>query len=280
MRRLLSRRAQTIGRIVALLAPVIRPAPPAVIVLASIVLAVSESPAAASSINLLQPGSQSLSRRFFDLAPTQSADEAASDPDRDCVAIADETRNNRTRFGALNWTRGRMSWEWDAGDDPVLVYLMCVNRERSVSSKSATLAGLEFGAGVSWAGAPAIFRRTSALGQSGDVIAALVTPFEIGATPFISWPIQDDIASPPNNPDDPIGTVNSTPVLFDIPVTTSTTTSLTASIDASPGAGIDGPAVLDNPIDPSGSLPVPEPATWILIMTGLGFAWKFGRRHR
>lgn len=240
----------------------IRPAPPACFVLVAIVLAVSESPAAASSINLL--------------AATQASDDAAIDPVRDCVAVADEARKTQTRFGSLNWTRGRMSWDWDPGDDPVLVYLVCVNRERSRSS----LGGLEFGAGLSWAGAPAIFRRTSARGQSGDaVIAPIVTEFEIGETPFISWPIQDDIGPPPNDPDDPIGTVNSTPMLFDIPVTTSTTTSLTASIDSPPGAGIDGPALLDDPIDPSGSLPVPEPSTWILIVTGLGFAWRFRRRH-
>jgi hypothetical protein len=245
---------------------VIRPAPPAVFVLVAIVLAASGSPAAASSINLL--------------AATQASDDAAIDPDRDCVAVADEARKTQTRFGTLNWTRGRVSWEWDAGDDPMLIYLMCVNRQRSGSSRSATFGGLEFGASLSWAGAPAIFRRTSARGQSGDaVIAPIVTPFEIGETPFISWPIQDDIASPPNDPDDPIGTVNSTPVLFDIPVTTSTTTTLTASIDAPPGAGIDGPAVVDNPVDPSGSLPVPEPATWMLIGTGLVLAWRWRKKQ-
>jgi len=168
-----------------------------------------------------------------------------------------------------------MSWDWGAGDEPVLVDLMCVNGKQSESSRGS----LEFGAGLSWAGAPAIFRRTSALGRSGDAaIAPIVTSFETGETPFISWPGRDDVATPPNDPDDPIGTVTTTPVLFDIPVTTSTTTSLTASIAAPPGVRMDGPALLD-PIDVSETL-VPEPSTWILLVTGLCFAWRFRRRHR
>jgi hypothetical protein len=256
---------------------VIRPAPPAVIVLAATVLTVSESPAAASSINVLQPGSQSSTRPLFDLVPTQSADDRAIDADRDCVAVADETRKRQAQFGTANWTRGRLSWDWEPGDAPVLVYLMCVNRQRSEPG----LGGLEFGAGLSWGGAPMIFRRPRALGHAGDIAAEpIATSFEIGETPFISWPVQDDISAPSDDPNDPIGTVSTTPVLFDIPVAPSTITSLTSSIGALPGAGTGSPALLDNPIDPSGSLPVPEPGTWILMATGLAVAWKFGRRRR
>jgi hypothetical protein len=254
----------------------IRPAPPAGIVLVAIVLAVFESPAAANSINLLQPGSQSSSRLLFDLAqlPTQGADDAAIDPDRDCVAVADEARNRQTRFGTANWTRGRLSWEWDPGDEPVLVYLMCVNRKRS----EPTWGGLEFGAGLSWAGAPMFFRQIRALGLAGDVAGEpILTSFEIGETPFISWPGQDDTPTPSDDPNNPIGTIDPTPVLFDIPITPSTTTSLTSSAGA-PASGGDPPIFLD-PINAVENLPVPEPSTWLLIGTGLAFAWKLRRRH-
>jgi hypothetical protein len=241
-------------------------------------LAVSGSRAAASSINQLQPGSQSSPRPLVDLAPTQSTDDAATDPDRNCVAVADEARNKQARFGTLNWTHGRMSWDWEPGDDPVVVYLMCVNREGS----APMWGGLEFGIGVSWAGAPAILRRTGPLGQPDSLVRPIETPFEIGETPFISWPGERDIPSAPptdpddrlgpdgtDAPDDPIGTVSSTPVLFDIPFTTSTAET----------ADVNRPALLDNPIDPAGSLPVPEPSTWILIATGLGLAWRASKKH-
>lgn len=258
----------------------IRPAPPASMslkptLLAATMLAASAAPVSAAGINLLQPTPSSPARVLIDVSlPPWDSDDAAAAHDGDCVAVADPAPRASFGFGRVSWPDARLAWEWDRGSEPSLVYLVCLGRDRAGWSGGATSA-MELFAALSWANAPPTSR--SGVLASGATTAPARTSFEIGPTPFISWPGGGDIVDDPSTP---TGVIASEPVLFDLPMAMPTAGDTVPPRPPQPGGAI-GP--LEPPtliIDPGEVSPVPEPATWLLMGTGLAVTWRAWRRHR
>lgn len=250
----------------------IRPAPPASIGIAAALFAASATAAVAGPLNLLQPIPQSSTRIVIDASqpPWTSDDEATARLDGDCVAIADPRLRTSSGFGRVSWTRGRLAWEWDRGREPELVYVMCLDRARRQSSSGggnsmSMVAALSSGHSQS-AG------TTTAIESSATPIPA-PTSFEIGPTPFISWPVVVD----PLDPSTPFGSA-AEPTLLDFPVRT-------ANADGGPH---DVPLLVADAmeafdpaarlLDPGDVAPVPEPSSWLLFGTGLAAACRSGRK--
>lgn len=266
----------------------IRPAPPAskriaVTLVASAVAAVIlvAANSEASGINLLQPVTTPQVRIVFDASGSLSDEDAATaKTDGECVAIADPQQRSSSGFGSVSWTHSRLSWQWDRGREPSIVYVMCLDRAGSSWNGSGGGGGAS---GMNVFAALAAANAASAVPTNAP--ASLATPmpaptsFEIGPTPFISWP---DAGSPsPDDPTAPTATISIEPVLFDLPTMLPTMIGMDVSGAPLPDGDTIAPFVAPAPIGGPGDMsPVPEPATWLLMGTGLAVAWCATRRHR
>lgn len=162
----------------------IRPAPPASIALAAMIVAVTSAAASADAINLLRPATRPSPRIIIDFTNVPP-DDAASRPDDECVAIRDEA--GRAVHGSeVGWSRGRLSWEWAPQVRPAMVYLVCVDRG---GTRSPERAGLSFGAPlspfISWP-APILFDiPISAPMPAGSVISPSMDAGNTTPGPFV-----------------------------------------------------------------------------------------------
>src|SRR5262245_41774102 len=159
----------------------IRPAPPALIrltvmltlIMLTLMMLTLSARAFAGPINLLQPAATQSTRVLIDASRFDAEDDAATELGGDCVAVADREIRGAAGLGAVAWTGGRLSWEWDRGREPALVYVMCLDRTARwnfASYGNALGMGMSFLAGAAWANSTSANRARSGVAPSAITI--------------------------------------------------------------------------------------------------------------
>lgn len=249
-------------------------------------VAIAATRTEADSINLLRQGTPRLSPSIIVDSSTGNfgaEGEVTSQIERDCIAIDADVRGSWSRLGQVEWRFGRFTWEWESASTPGVVYVICIDRRGHSPAGGGGGIGSGFGGGGMQL-APSAGRPTGILyapgvigsGSPEDPIAAILPMAEPdvrkGPTPG------PDSAGPA---DSPISEFD--PQVFDAPMAGHL---ISFAAPVSDPLVTDGPFEIPQPsfaapmaLDPVVAPPVPEPATWLLLGTGLAAAWR-ARRHR
>lgn len=238
--------------------------------------------ATADSINLLRPGGAAAHVILIDHSqgPWRSDDEATAMVGQDCVAASDRDRDRRrAAAGYVTWRIGGLTWQWNDGAEPAIVYVICVDRGPRDFGFGG---GLQWAAALSWASRPNAapgraesFRAIAGVPRPPGYAPAPpeVTPETpwTSTEPPMSWPAGPPLHLPLDNSLDlpvPIASIG-------FPASTTSSIVNTADNPAAVAAALDPPIVLDTP----DMVPTPEPGTLWLMGAGLA-AWRIARRKR
>jgi len=234
----------------------IRPAPPAPLVVAAMAMLMPARDATAASIIAFQQPTM----KKVDAQPV----------DQRCH-IVDAPVRKTDLLGKTTWVGGRLEWKWDAGNEPMVVYVQCDDRARP-QPPSDDIGGT-LSPGFFYAPLPMPLSLQRSKPPGGVTLPGPAVTSDTDAAPT------ETINPPPI--DEPVTEV---PIVFDLPIEVPITITSDAVMPISPADGplpigdIDWPIQLDDPIDPVDLTPVPEPATLLLFGTGLAAARVGGRR--